>query len=148
MSVHRRAVRSAVLAAALAVVGLVAFTPATAVAATPTASAALAADVPFASKLDNNVVYYGSLQIDNGSSVTCIPASSVNWTLNQTTWRVNFTTRYQVTAGTTYDISAWETGQCSTYVQAWGRWTRALGGVTVTPSAADVSSGVYKVRIG
>ena len=43
-----------------------------------------AADVPYGVLIQNNAVYFGSLQVDNGTSLAFIPANSVNWTLDQT----------------------------------------------------------------
>ncbi|MFF4060235.1 hypothetical protein ACFYZ8_31910 [Streptomyces sp. NPDC001668] len=138
----RHTVRSASLAALLALTG------ATAVVAAPTASAAsaaptasLTADVPLAARgAGNSVVYFGSLRIDDGTSVTCL--SGWGGRTSGGNGRIIFATDYKITPGTTYGISAWETGNCDA-----PGWTQSLGGVTVKPTAADVSSGVYTVRI-
>jgi hypothetical protein len=87
----------------------------------------------------NSVVYFGSLRIDDGTSVTCV--NTTNASTSGGNGRIIFATNYRVTTGVTYGVSAWETGNCDS------GGGQSLGGVTVKPTAADVSSGVYKVRI-
>jgi hypothetical protein len=137
----------ATLAVALLAVGGTAgltVTPATAAPATTTAtSAVLVADVPLAARgAGTSVVYYGSLRVDDGTTVTCLTGS-----VTGANGRVKVTTTYRVTAGTTYGISAWETGQCSVFIPGANRWSQSLGGVTVTPTAGDVAGGTYQVTI-
>ncbi|MFF4253966.1 hypothetical protein ACFY1L_22450 [Streptomyces sp. NPDC001663] len=140
----RRTARSAYLAA------LFTLTCATALAVAPTASAApaasLTADVPLAARgAGTSVVYFGSLRIDDGASVTCL--SGMGGDVSVSNGRATFVTDHKITAGVTYGISAWETGNCDAYIPQTGRWAQSLGGITVKPTTADVSGGVYKVRI-
>ncbi|MER5430206.1 hypothetical protein [Streptomyces sp. NPDC002588] len=127
---------------------LLALTSVTALAAAPTASAAstasLTVEVPAQVRGEGtSVVSFGSLRIDDGTSVTCVSDYDVSGV-----WpRPVIATDYQVTAGTTYGISAWEGAKCDWDDPATPRRTQSLGGVTVTPTAADVSSGVYRVSI-
>lgn len=138
----RRTARSVGLTAVLAAAS------ATALAAAPAASAAstasLTVTLPGVVIIESAHVYFGSLRIDDGTSVTCISAQEGQ--ISGTLSRVVFGTAYKVTAGHTYGISAWEGAKCHYLDPQWG-WTRSLGGVTVTPTAADVSSGVYQVAI-
>jgi len=140
----RRTARSVALTALLAVTG------ATALVAAPTASAAptatLTVDVPAQARGEGtSIVSFGSLRIDDGTSVTCISAQEGD--ISGVYPRVIFGTTYKVTPGTTYGISAWEGAKCDWYDPQWDDWMQSLGGVTVTPTDADVSSGVYRVRI-
>ncbi|MFD3501556.1 hypothetical protein ACFWWT_16400 [Streptomyces sp. NPDC058676] len=137
--------RSTVLCALVAVTGATALAAAPVATAAPAAAnAVLAADVPMTARGEGmSVVWFGSLRIDDGKSVTCLTASNPSGGDG----RIRFTTDYEMTAGVTYGVSAWETGKCSTYIEQTGRWSQSLGGVTVTPTAADVSDGVYEVRI-
>jgi hypothetical protein len=134
----RRTARSASLAALLALTG------ATALVAAPTASAAttaLTANVPMAARgAGMSVVYFGTLRIDDGTSVTCLGARDAD--VSGGNGRIVLATDYKITAGTTYDISAWEGGNCGS-----GGGMQSLGGVTVKPTPADFSNGVYTVRI-
>lgn len=134
----RRTARSASLAALLALTGAGALAAAPAASAAPTAS--LTADVPLAARgAGTSVVYFGSLRIDDGTSVTCV--NSTDASTSGGNGRIIFATSYKITAGATYGVSAWETGNCD----AGG--AQSLGGVTVQPTAADISNGVYKIRI-
>lgn len=135
----RSAALTAVLLAAGAVAGLAAAPAATA--ATP---AVLAVDVPLAARAGQAVVYFGSLQVQVGDSYTCLSAGD---DVTGGNGRIRFTTGFEVTPGTSYGVSAWESKKCDAYIPDWGRNTRSLGGVTVTPTAADVSSGVWRVTI-
>ncbi|MEU6227477.1 hypothetical protein [Streptomyces sp. NPDC047042] len=149
---HSRTLRTA---RSVGLTALLAVTGATALAVAPTASAAstaeaaaptatLTADVPvFARGAGMSVVAFGSLQIDDGTTVTCIN----NGSPSGASPRIIYATTYKVTAGTTYRVSAWESGNCDAYIPQWGARTRSLGGVTVTPSNADVAGGVYRVTI-
>ncbi|MEE1761732.1 MULTISPECIES: hypothetical protein [unclassified Streptomyces] len=135
----RRTVRSASLAALLALTG------ATALVAAPTASAAttasLTANVPMAARgAGMSVVYFGTLRIDDGTSVTCLGARDAD--VSGGNGRIILATDYKITTGATYNISAWEGGNCGS-----GGGMQSLGGVTVKPTAADVSNGTYTVSI-
>ncbi|WP_369032252.1 MULTISPECIES: hypothetical protein [Streptomyces] len=135
-------------ARSVGVTALLAVTSATALAAAPAASAAstasLTVEVPAQVRGEGtSIVSFGSLRIDDGTSVTCVSEYGVSGV-----WpRPVIATDYQVTAGTTYGISAWEGNKCDWDDPATPRRTQSLGGVTVTPTAADISSGVYRVSI-
>ncbi|MER5432401.1 hypothetical protein [Streptomyces sp. NPDC002588] len=140
----RRKARSAAVTALLALTGATALAAAPAASAAPTASLTVNAPLT-AAGAGTSVVWFGSIRIDDGTSVTCL--NSDDGAVSGSNGRVVLTTDYKITEGTTYGISAWEGGRCDTYVPQTGRWTQSLGGVTVKPTAADVSSGVYQVRI-
>jgi hypothetical protein len=139
---------STALAALVAVTGATALATAPAATAEPAAATAstavLAADVPMTARGEGmSVVWFGSLRIDDGKTVTCLTASNPSGGDG----RIRFTTDYKITPGVTYGVSAWETARCSAYIEQTGRWSQSLGGVTVKPTAADVADGVYEVRI-
>ncbi|KPI03568.1 hypothetical protein OK074_4935 [Actinobacteria bacterium OK074] len=146
MSLARRTRRSAGLTALAAVAGAVVLAVAPTASAASAATATLTANVPIQARgAGTSVVSFGSLQIDDGTTITCISAQE--GTISGVSPRVVFGTSYKITAGTTYGISAWEGSKCDWYDAQTDDWMQSLGGVTVTPTAADVASGVYQVTI-
>lgn len=139
-----RASAAASLIGLATLAGLAAGSPASASSAT----AQLAIDAPLSipNAAGNNQIWFGSLQVKTGDTTTCLTQSDFidPHIVNS---RLQLTTDYTVTLGTSYEISAWESNLCDAYVPAWGTRTRTLGGVTATPTAAAVSNGVWRVVI-
>ena len=132
MRVKAAAARFAVAVSALAAVGVTGLVSAPAASAATATTTVLAVDVAVC----KGSACINGIRIDDGSSVTCLVAGDQDWAIRN--WRGLVTTDYEVTPGTSYGVSAWGRPDCT---------GGSLGGVTVTPTDADLSSGVYWVTI-
>lgn len=145
-----RASAAAVLLTLTAMAGLAAADSAAAAPSATTAqtTAQLAIDAPLwiRNAAGNNQIWFGSLQVKTGGTTTCLTQSNfIDPRIVGT--RLQLTTDFPVTSGTSYEISAWESNLCDAYVPSWGTRTRTLGGVTATPTADTISDGVWRVTI-
>ncbi|MFF3332756.1 hypothetical protein ACFYWX_24885 [Streptomyces sp. NPDC002888] len=145
MHVNPRKAHAAVVAAALATVGvggLVTAPVAIADAAAPAdtvATAQLKVEGPFTWQSPGAPTgsMFNGITVNDGTTTTCINAIDGYWGIVD--WRYTVLTNYEVTAGKTYTVTGWTYNNCT------GPSTNSSA--TVTPTDADIASGVVSVVI-